>query len=254
MKSFLFLSSFIFLILQCTNKVAPVSSDSKPISHNIWNGLLTKHVSEEGNVNYKGFIEDKETFDQYLELLQNNHPNTDNWSENERLAYWINAYNAFTVKIVVDNYPVKSIKKIGGFLPFINSVWDKQFIKIEGQKYDLNNLEHSILRTEFNEPRIHFAINCASVSCPQLRNEAYTADKIEDQLNQAAYLFINDSTKNKITSSHLEISKIFSWFQGDFTKSLGPAGIMAYISRYTETEINRDATVAYMDYDWNLNE
>ncbi len=254
MKSILFLFSFVFLMLQCSSKIQQAPSTSMPIKHDIWDSLLKKHVSDKGNVNYKGFIEDQASFDQYLDLLSNNHPNKDNWSKEEQLAYWINAYNAFTVKIVADNYPVKSIKKIGGFIPFINSVWDKQFIKIQGQKYDLNNIEHNILRTEFNEPRIHFAINCASVSCPQLRNEAYTADKIEAQLDHAAHLFINDSEKNNITPNKIKISKIFSWFQGDFTKSLGPAGVMAYISKYAETEIMRDATVSYMDYDWNLNE
>lgn len=240
--------------MQCSNKTQ-VASTSKPIKHEIWDDLLKKHVSDKGNVNYKGFIEDKETFNQYLDLLSNNHPNDEHWSKKEKLAYWINAYNAFTVKIVADNYPIKSIKKIGGRIPFVNSVWDKKFIKIEGQSYDLNDLEHNILRTDyFNEPRIHFAINCASVSCPNLRNEAYVPEKVNDQLEHAAFLFINDPSKNKISPEHVEISKIFSWFQGDFTKSLGPAGVLAFISKYSESEINRTATVSHMDYDWNLNE
>jgi len=187
-------------------------------------------------------------------LLSNHHPNDKNWSEEEKLAYWINAYNAFTVKIVADNYPIESIKEIGGRIPFVNSTWDEKFIKIEGQSYDLNNLEHGILRVDFNEPRIHFAVNCASVSCPKLRNEAYVAEKINDQLDNAAFLFINDPSKNEISPDNVKISKIFSWFQGDFTKSLGKGGVLAFISKYSETKINRTATVLHMDYDWSLNE
>jgi len=253
MKSLFILSAFFLIFVQCSNKIQ-VTSNSKPIKHEIWDGLLKKHVSDKGNVNYKGFIEDKETFNQYLDLLSDHHPNDKNWSEEEKLAYWINAYNAFTVKIVADNYPIESIKEIGGRIPFVNSTWDKKFIKIEGQSYDLNNLEHGILRVDFNEPRIHFAVNCASVSCPILRNEAYVAEKINDQLDNAAFLFINDPSKNKISPDNVKISKIFSWFQGDFTKSLGKGGVLEFISKYSETKINPTATVLHMDYDWGLNE
>ena len=119
-----------------------VTSSSSPISHATWDNLLKKHVSPAGWVNYKGFIEDRATFDSYLDLISKNHPNKENWSEDERFAYWINAYNAYTVQLVIDKYPVASIKDVKSGIPFVSSVWDIKFIKIEGQKYDLNNIEH----------------------------------------------------------------------------------------------------------------
>lgn len=243
-------------LTQCSSKHRKVHSNSKPISHQLWDDLLKKHVSAEGQVDYKGFISDSTKFNQYLSSLSKNHPNDVNWSQEEKLTYWINAYNAYTVKIIVDNYPVKSIKDIasGLSIPFVNTTWDIKFINIEGQEYDLNNLEHGILRKDFEEPRIHFAINCASVSCPRLRNEAYVPERINEQLNSAAHLFINNPTKNKITPQKVELSKIFSWFQGDFTNSMGKAGILAFVSQYTDVEIDVDASVSHLDYDWNLNE
>lgn len=239
-------------LTQCTSKHRKVNSKSQPISHQLWDNLVNTHVNPEGNVNYKGFIQDSTKLNEYLELLSNNHPNENNWTKEEQLAYWINAYNAFTVKIIVDNYPVKSIKNIatGLNIPFISSTWDIKFIKIEGQEYDLNNLEHGILRPDFEEPRIHFAINCASVSCPRLRNEAYVAERIDEQLDSAARLFINNTLKNKVSADKLELSKIFSWFKGDFNK----IGVIPFINQFTDIEIKKDASVSHLDYDWNLNE
>ena len=226
-------------------------SKSRPISHASWTSLLQKHVSPDGRVNYQGFIGDKKEFDTYLASLSGNHPNDKNWSKDEQLAYWINAYNAFTVKLVVDNYPVESIKDIKKGLPMINSVWDIKFIEIEGEKYDLNNIEHSILRKEFDEPRIHFAINCASVSCPLLLNEAYTADKVEAQLEAQSRAFLSDPTRNKVSTDKLELSKIFTWFKGDFTKN---GSLAEFIDRYTDTKVSPDAKIDFLPYDWNLND
>ena len=118
---------------------------------------MQDHVDDEGWVNYNGFIQDSLKLDNYLTLISNNHPNNKNWSKEERFAYWINAYNAFTVKLIVDNYPTESIKDVKSGLPFVNSVWDIKFINIEGNEYDLNNIEHGIIRPKFNDPRAHFA-------------------------------------------------------------------------------------------------
>jgi hypothetical protein len=143
--------------------------------------------------------------------LVNNPPDKKEWSESAQLAYWINVYNAFTIKLIIDHYPVESIKDIGSKIqvPFINSPWDIKLIEIEGKKYDLNNVEHSILRKDFEEPRIHFAIVCASFSCPKLRREAFTAEKLEEQLQEQAVDFINDPAKNSISKNKAEVSKIF---------------------------------------------
>jgi hypothetical protein len=240
---------FVFEWMGC--KVSDYPSNSHPVTHEIWDGLVKKYASTDGKVNYAGFIQDSVLFNSYLKLLKNNHPNDKNWSEKEQLSYWINAYNAFTVKLIVDNYPLKSIKDIKKGLPFINSVWDIKFIKIEGATYDLNNIEHSILRKKFDEPRIHFAINCASVSCPDLRNEAFTADQLENQLTEQAKLFLNNPVKNKITADKIELSSIFSWFKKDFTKH---DSLIDFLNHYAPVKINQNAAIDYLDYDWKLNE
>ena len=228
-----------------------VKSNSQPITHEIWNSLLQKHVSPDGQVNYKGFIQDSLLFQKYLQLLSNHHPNKKNWSAEERLAYWINAYNAFTVKMIADHYPVKSIKDIKNGIPFVNTVWDIKFIKIEGQEFDLNNIEHGIIRKRFKEPRIHFAVNCASISCPRLRNEAYHAEQLDAQLADQTRYFINQSGKNKITSDRLELSKIFSWFKGDFKDTHG--SVINFLNEYAAIPIDKNAEISYKEYDWNLN-
>jgi len=235
----------------CSTKHKSVKSTSQPIEHTIWNDLLQVYVSEQGNVNYKGFIQDSVKLNQYLSLIERNHPTDSNWTKNEQLAYWINAYNAFTVKIIIKNYPVKSIKDIAGSIPFVNSTWDIRFINIEGNDYDLNDIEHNILRKDFNEPRIHFAINCASFSCPKLLNEAYVANKIEEQLSAVATDFINDPTRNKISSENADLSKLFKWFNGDFTKN---KTLIEFLNQYSKIKINTDANINYLDYDWTLNE
>lgn len=228
-----------------------VNSDSKPISHDTFDTLLKIHVNEEGWVDYEGFLKDSVKFNKYLALLSANHPNKKNWSKNERLAYWINAYNAYTIELILDHYPVSSIKDIKDGTAFINSVWDIKFINIEGEEYDLNNIEHNILRQKFDEPRIHAAIVCASQSCPKLRNEAFVADRIDAQLKEQITGFINDDTRNNIISADkAELSKIFNWFKGDFTKK---GSLIEFINQYADEKLNADADIVWLDYGWGLN-
>lgn len=220
------------------------------ITHEIWNGLVAKLVTPKGAVYYKGFIEEKAQLQQYLDVLSA-HPPAKNWTEAEQIAYWINAYNAFTVKLIIDNYPLKSIKQIGGGVPMINSPWDIKFFKIGGVDFDLNTIEHGILRKHFEEPRIHFAINCASISCPRLRNEAFTAENLEQQLNDQATYFVNNPIKNKITAKEIALSPIFNWFEGDFIKT---RNLLSFVQEYTEVQLQPTMPLVYLDYDWNLNE
>ncbi|MBT8218496.1 MAG: DUF547 domain-containing protein [Bacteroidia bacterium] len=246
---FLGLVSVLCFFYGC--KVKSFYSDSQPIDHTEWSELLASHVGEDGWVNYKGIKADTERLETYLRKLEDNHPNPETWSRNQRLAYWINVYNAYTVKLIVDNYPVESIKDIKKGIPFVNSVWDIEFIEIEGERYTLNNVEHGILRPKFDEPRIHFAINCASYSCPVLRNEAYTADQLESQLTEAAQLFLSDPRRNQISSEKPKISRIFSWFKGDFTKN---QSLIDFLNKYSEHQLRTDAKVDFLDYDWSLND
>lgn len=219
--------------------------------HAIWDELTHKHVTDEGFVNYKGFIKDSSKLNNYLELLSKNHPK-DTWTSNQRKAYWINAYNAFTIKLIVDNYPVESIKDLGGSIYKVNTPWDIKFIKIGEEEYDLNNIEHSILRKEWEDPRIHAAVNCASVSCPALMQGAYIADKLDQQLDTQMKRFIQDSNKNTIAKNELKLSRIFKWFSGDF-KNISPS-VIAYLNKYSSVEISEDADIEYVEYDWSLND
>lgn len=225
----------------------------KAPSHEIWNELTKKNVATNGDVNYKAFIQDSLKLNKYLAILSAGAPNPKTWKKEDQIAYWINAYNAFTVQLIIRNYPLKSIKEIGGKLPFINSSWDIKFITLGGEKMDLNNIEHGILRKDFVEPRIHFAVNCASVSCPKLRNEAYTGEKLNAQLEDQAKAFINDPSKNKIgDGQQVQLSKLFTWFEGDFKKT--SENIPAFLSKYSKVKVAEKADIDYLDYNWNLNE
>jgi len=250
MRALLFL--FTTLLLGTTScKVKSFYSSSQPIDHELWSTLLSKHVNDDGWIDYQGVQRDSDRFNQYLELLEINHPNPNTWSEDERLAYWINAYNAFTVKLILDYYPVISIKDIKKGIPFINSVWDIEFIEIEGQTYSLNNIEHGIIRPKFNEPRIHFAVNCASYSCPVLQREAFVADRLDAQLNDATQRFLLDGIRNRLESDQPRLSKIFSWYRGDFTKK---GSLIDFINKHTPDPIDSNAKIEFIDYDWRLND
>jgi hypothetical protein len=248
---FIFLTLFL-INLSCGNSELGQSSSTPP-SHQIFDELLKKHVSKDGLVNYKGFIEEKEKLEKYLDLLSDNAPDRQKWSKDQQLAYWINAYNAFTIKLIVDNYPLKSIKDLDPkvSIPLVNTVWHIKFFKIGGKDASLDEIEHKILRKEFEEPRIHFAINCASVSCPRLLNEAFRSDDIDFQLDKVAKSFINDPSRNKITSNRIEISQIFSWFKGDFTKN---GSLIDYLNQYSTVKISSNAKISHLNYDWSLNE
>lgn len=218
------------------------------INHKDWTRLLQKHVTEEGKVNYKGFQEDIASFNSYLNVLSDNAPGR-NWSDEDKIAYWINVYNAFTVKLILDHYPLESIKDISLGLTMINSPWDIKFFKIGGIDFDLNTVEHEILRKEFTEPRIHFAINCASFSCPKLRTEAFESDKLEEQLEDQAKGFLFNIDKNILNSDPIKLSKIFDWFESDFA---GAGGVPTFIKKY-KSDFDVASTISYLDYDWSLN-
>ncbi len=222
------------------------------VSHNGFDQLLQKYVDDQGMVNYKGLKQDRSKLKSYLAILENNAPQK-SWTRDQKLAYWINAYNAYTLDLILEHYPVKSIKEIGSTIkiPFVSTAWDVKFINIGGKEYDLNNIEHGIIRKEFNEPRIHFALVCAAVSCPKLQNRAYTPEKLEEQLTTAAKQFLANPSKNKISSNKATLSKLFNWYGGDF-KTDGT--LIEYINKYSATTLNKNAKIAWMDYNWDLNE
>lgn len=218
------------------------SLQSKKSNHQQWNGLLKKHVDEHGNVDYKKFKKDIPTLDEYLKNMSLHEPSA-NWSKNEKLAYYINLYNAATVKLILDHYPIPSIKNI-------TNPWSKKRVTIGNKKWSLGDIEHKILR-KMDEPRIHFAINCASYSCPKLSNQAYTPDSMEIQLQEATLSFINDTTKNKISAEKIKLSKIFKWYTRDFTNN---NSLLDYISTASKKNIPQNLEVTYLEYNWSLNE
>ncbi|MEL6594031.1 MAG: DUF547 domain-containing protein [Bacteroidota bacterium] len=241
-----------FLLGEPIKRVHRRGEGTKPFDHDVWDHLLNKHVHG-GKVDYQGFQQDRGHLKQYLRLLSDNPPNLKHWSEPERLAYWINAYNAFTVELVLMYYPLDSIKTLGSKLqiPFVNSVWDLRFFEIGGIKMTLNVIEHQILRVHFAEPRIHFAINCASFSCPRLRKEAYTGEDLEEQLEDQAIDFVNDPNKNRISAERVALSQIFQWYEKDFVKQLP---LRDYIKQYAQQTISPDSPLEYITYDWSLND
>ena len=240
----------IVSFVACNTQSAEYSE--KPIRHDMWDTLVNKYVSPTGNVNYPGFQQDSALFNRYLNLLSEHRPDPEQWAKEEQIAYWSNAYNAFTIKLIIDHYPLESIKDITKVnIPLVSSPWTINFFKIGGEDFDLDKIEHKILRKDFNEPRIHFAVNCASVSCPKLRNEAYSAEKLDEQLDSQAKYFLNESGKNELSEDELKLSKIFKWFTGDFTKN---QTLIEFLNRYSEVEISEDAKIDHLEYSWELNE
>ncbi len=251
---------FVLIILSVLITVITTQTSSAQ-THQTFTDVLKKYVIN-GLVDYKNLKNDNQ-LDKYLSQLSETNP--DKLTREEKLAFWINAYNAFTLQVVRDNYPIESITdlhtggKIIGFL-IGKTVWDKQFITINNKKYSLNEIEHNILR-KMNEPRIHFAIVCASISCPELRDEAFEADKINAQLQEQTIKFLNDKSRNHfdVKNRKAYISEIFNWFDEDFGQS--DENILKFIAKFVPENIAADINknlskwdISFNDYDWNLNE
>ena len=212
----------------------------------IFDSLLQKNVDKTGRLDYQSLKNNETLLDNYLAYIQNNEPTKD-WSSNKKKAFWINTYNAYTIKIILNNYPLKSIRdiKIDG-----KTAWKIPFVKVGQKRYTLDQIEHEILRKKFNDPRIHVGINCASVSCPKLWNFAFTEDNIASSLDNLMKVFINDTTRNKISKNNVALSEIFNWFSKDFIKN---GTIISYLNTYAAIKISGKASIKYLTYDWSLN-
>jgi len=204
--------------------------------------FLSKYVTYSGKVNYSSIKANKSELTAIIKEFENNYPDG-TFSHTEKLCYWINAYNIYTIKLIVDNYPTTSITKITA------KPWNKKFIKLGGTSYSLNNLENDIIRKNYNEPRVHFALNCASKSCPVLLNKAYTPSKLYGQLVSQTKRFLSDTSKNKFGEKEVQISKIFDWYKEDFTKD---GTLFDFLNKYLTNKLS-DQKVSYMDYSWDLN-
>ena len=249
MKSCIFIVLLILLFFAPLNMgVQGRSKDS--VDHSIYATLLEKYVKK-GQVDYRGFKSEEVKLDQYLIVLEKT--DYDNLSRNEQFAFYVNAYNAWTIKLILKGYPgVKSIKDLGNIF---KSPWKKKICRIDGDVITLDDIEHNILRPRFKDPRVHFAINCAALSCPPLVSEPYLGSTLEQQLNHASTAFINNPKRNYLEDNTLYISKIFKWFLEDFDND-----VIGFLIKYAKEDLKKELEakrskikIKYLDYDWSLN-
>ena len=260
----------LFLMLACGASVARAQG-SFDHEHRAWSALLAKHVllrdsGRASQVRYRGFAADRATLNAYLDSLSRVTPSDyAGWTKPQQLAFLINAYNAFTVEKVLTRYP--DLKSIRDFGTLFGNPWKDRFFMLLGKSQNLDGIEHETIRAPgvFEEPRIHFAANCASIGCPALREEAYTAARLEAQLEDQTRRFLGDRSRNRFTAGTLEVSRIFDWYVKDF--SLGWKGFTSpqqFFAKYADLLADRDEDrqllrdgrlpIRYLDYDWTLND
>lgn len=226
-----------------------------PDGHALLDAVLRDHVRD-GRVDYRA-IKSDERFWNYLDQLAATDPDTLP-SREARLALWINAYNAYTIQLIIDRMPLKSIRDIGLGLPVVSGPWSIEFAAIGGKRYTLNAIEHDIIRPRFRDPRIHFALVCAAVSCPKLRPGAYEAASLDRQLDEDARAFLADPARNRFDTKgkRLMLSQIFNWFSEDFVEASG--SVQDYVARHVGPEaralaLDPETHVEFLEYDWSLN-
>lgn len=247
----LHLISYVFFVLPC------LAFDHE---HTLWKSFVNKYVEQKGSVSkvdYKTIRAEKKVLQDYLDVLtKSSISEYPNFNENQKLTFLMNAYNAFTLKLIIEHYPVKSIKDIGSLF---KSPWNKKFYMLFNEEKTLNNIEHDVIRKQFNEPRIHLALVCASKGCPGLR--WYGVSDLEKQLESVTITYLKDPERNKYSpgKNELKISNIFKWYQEDFDKKFGSVkGFIAPRIAKDEDEkkaiLSQDTKIGYFDYDWTLND
>jgi hypothetical protein len=238
--------------------------------HSKWNDLLQRHVyllngGQASQVDYQGFADDKAQLDSYLTSLSGvTQKQFDAWPKNDQLAWLINAYNAWTVELILTKWPdLTSIKDLGSLF---RSPWSKKFIPLLGEKRSLDNIEHTLIRgsDRYQDPRIHFAVNCASIGCPALANQAYQGDNLDALLSQQTRLFLANRSRNRLQGDTLALSSIFKWYREDFEKGWhGYDSLDAFLVDHAADlsltpsavdQLKRQSlTLDFLDYDWQLN-
>jgi hypothetical protein len=225
-------------------------------SHALFGKVLDAFVAD-GWVNYAGLEQNPADLKAYLgQLASISRTEFVKWSEPEQIAFLSNLYNAATLQLIIDHYPVQSIKKIGGRW---KGPWKQEVVSLFGEKVTLDHVEHDLIRKDYNEPRVHFALVCAARSCPPLRGEPYTPEKLDEQLEDQGRIFMNTPSKNRVDLENRTayLSKIFKWFGGDFEEASG--SVPAFVRPYFPKDISKQLedgkfAVEYMDYDWALND
>lgn len=229
------------------------------IDNTLWDNLLSRHVrtSDQGVnlVDYHGFSTgDRTMLADYITILSG--VPISQFNRDQQLAYWVNLYNALTVRVVLDHYPVESIRDID-ISPglFATGPWDKKLISIEGENLTLNDIEHRIMRPIWRDPRIHYVVNCASIGCPNLRDRAYSGTEIDTALDRAATAYVNDPRGVSVVDGKVSVSKIYDWFIEDFGGSEGM--VLRHLQRYAAPELaarlEAIGKLSDVHYDWSIN-
>lgn len=256
MKTFL----LYLIVLAAPCRAEPQNA---PLDNTLLTAVLQTHVKE-GRVDYAGLKADPRLA-RYLQQVSVTDP-AQLASERDRLALWLNAYNAYTLQLIVERHPAKSITEIGTGGIVLGSLikttaWDIPFAAVGGKTYTLNQIEHEVIRAKFKDLRAHFALNCASDSCPPLRTEAYDGKKLDQQLDEQGRLFLRDSARNRfdLRTRTAYLSSIFKWYQGDFGG--GDRGALATAARYASADVRQSIEkdpgawkIDYLAYDWSLND
>ncbi|MCL4179698.1 MAG: DUF547 domain-containing protein [Verrucomicrobia bacterium] len=232
-------------------QAAEFDQDHEPLR-----GILQTYVKD-GLVDYAALKTRRQPLDQYLaEVASVAEADFKGWTEPRRLSFLLNAYNAYTLQLIIDHYPVKSIKDIGSFF---KGPWDQPVVRLFGRTLTLNNLEHDIIRKDYPDPRIHFALVCAARGCPPLREEAYLAARLDEQLDDQARQFLATPTKNRVDAGArtVYLSPIFKWYGADFEKKHGSvlAALQPYWPKASTAALAQESLkIRYDDYDWSLNQ
>ena len=253
------MTRFLVLVAALLVAASPAPAQTFDHDHTAWTRVLERHVVNDGAisvVDYAAIQADPSGLEHYVDLVTGVTPGRfDAWSEPQRLAFLINAYNALTVTLIVNNYPVASIKDLGGWL---SSPWKQRFFTLLGKERHLDDIEHGIIRTAFDEPRIHFAVNCAARGCPPLRAEAYVASRLDAQLEDNTRLFLRDVRRNRYEDGTLRLSELFDWYESDFERHEG--SLKTFVAaRLTDDPAEasviaaRKTRIRFLDYDWSLN-
>lgn len=253
-------------------------TNEKGFGFSDYDSVLKAFVDDSAMVNYRELKARPQKLNTFINAMGNVSPGDyDKWSGKDKIAFWLNAYNALTLKAIIDNYPIKSSFFRSRIWPKnsirqITGVWDKKTFKVMGKSLTLEHIEHKILRVKFDEPRIHMAMVCAAMGCPPLRSEPYVGEKLDEQLDDQTHRFLADSAKFKIDRSGktLYLSPIFEWFADDFIKKYGPTRGIGMHNRKVSSVLNFVASylretdkkyvlagrfkVKYLKYDWSLNE
>lgn len=276
-----FVNDLLLTVVPTAITMAPVhaQTDEVPdLNTKLYADVLSTYVNDEGMVDYRGLQSNRATLDRFVASMARLDPKVyEAWNEKKKIAFWINAYNSLTLRVIIDHYPIKK----GGFLSGIRfpknsirqipGVWDKIEHTVMGRQMTLDVIEHETLRKQFNEPRIHMALVCAAMGCPSLRNEPYTGERLDAQLEDQSRRFLRNPAKFRIDrgSNAVRLSSIFKWFGGDFgkkyqTKEFQQANasvrpVLEFVSRHASDQDaqylkKQQYRIEYLNYDWTLNE